>query len=334
MLNRPQSGILDGQSAQTPCPTRVLPALPPPSSTAPIWGGFEGSPSRWHPQGQGPGGGGCSPPRLSPAPRQAGELRGAADRADMEAFSSPIQKAAAWQPGPSPRCSPPARPLCGGTPDPSPKRGTDLGNPPRSPLGLSPLPAADPMRLGSNPKQPRLGNATGGLRRVTPSPATTPLRHPPRIPSAPRVPGRRTPLPLGASLSSNRAQPLLMFPFPPRPSSLPKTPGISPLSAAADKSQAVPVAPFEVADTSPWLRAPSPPGSGTGCTAGTRGSPPGTLQTNPWGQPQGVHSDRAVGLPRFWVSRVLPPRTPNPSGRWGPSTRPALPPQWVRPYSV
>lgn len=59
--------------------------------------GDKGNPDSRCPQG--PGGDGCSPPRLSPAPapRRAGELWGAADGADMEALSSRIQKAAAQQ---------------------------------------------------------------------------------------------------------------------------------------------------------------------------------------------------------------------------------------------
>lgn len=155
---------------------------------SPNMGGFEGSPSRWHPQGQGPGGGGCSPPRLSPAPRQAGELRGAADRADMEAFSSPIQKAAAWQPGPSPRCSPPARPLRGGTPDPSPKRGTDLGNPPHAPWAVT-SPCCRPHEARFQPQAAQAGECHRGSQEGHPLPCHDPSPAPPAHPICSPRPG-------------------------------------------------------------------------------------------------------------------------------------------------
>lgn len=92
------------------------------------------------------------------------------------------------------------------------------------------------------------------------------LRQPPEnmfhVPS--HLPGRRTPPPLGAiCLEKLKSNP---FDVPlPTPSQLPaKNAGDFSLSPAADKSQIVPVAPFEVADTSVWLRAPSLPGSSLG----------------------------------------------------------------------
>lgn len=80
----------------------------------------------------------------------------------------------------------------------------------------------------------------------------------------------------------------------PTPSQLPaKNAGDFSLSPAADKSQIVPVAPFEVADTSVWLRAPSLPGPSSGYVGnrpspqvfGMSGIPRGPTATAPWGYP-------------------------------------------------
>lgn len=80
---------------QEPCPAGDGGRVPSRASTLqPL--GDAGTPDCWCPQG--PGSDGCRPPRLSPAPapRRAGERRGAADGANMEALSR-IQKAAARQ---------------------------------------------------------------------------------------------------------------------------------------------------------------------------------------------------------------------------------------------
>lgn len=109
----------------------------------------------------------------------------------------------------------------------------------------------------------------------------------------PRFPGRRTPPPLGAiRLVKLKSNP---FDVPlPTPSQLPaKNAGDFSLSPAADKSQIVPVAPFEVADTSVWLRAPSLPGPSSGYVGnhpspwdlGVSGIPRGPAATAPWGCP-------------------------------------------------
>lgn len=94
----------------------------------------------------------------------------------------------------------------------------------------------------------------------------------------------------------------------PTPSQLPaKNAGDFSLSPATDKSQIVPVALFEVADTSVWLRAPSLPGPSSGYV----GNQPFPRALGVSGIPRGPAA--TIGLhPR------VPPQDPNPAGRWAP----------------
>lgn len=176
------------------------------------------------------------------------------------------------------------------------QRSLRCGVTPRASLGprwLTPAACFGSRRRVAHPCRP---GSVGAPGLVPPSPwadgtaAATRSSNPPQsvFHLPPRFPGRCTPPPLGAiclvKLKSNPFDVSL-----PTPSQLPaKNAGDFSLSPAADKSQIVPVAPFEVADTSVWLRAPSLPGPSSGYV----GNPPGERY------PQGSHSNRAVGLPQ------------------------------------